>query len=172
MQERAGPPPAARIPRDQPKGVVMNRNPSPSPSPPPRSPRARTSQHFEDHRALQTVLGRLEASTDIQLLLPLLEELHRLLQGHFAREEAPDGFRAVFEESPHLYDALDGLLGQHPKFLRDIDQMTRDARACLEGPMAKLREEVRVLCDRLHDHEAEETRLLTEALYTDLGESS
>jgi hypothetical protein len=142
------------------------------PSPPPKDQRARTSQHFEDHRALQAVLGRLEATSDIQLLLPLLEELHRLLQGHFAREEAPDGFRGIFEESPHLADALDRLLGQHAQFLSDIDGMTRDARACLEGPMAKLQEEVRVLCDRLHDHEAEETQLLTEALYTDLGESS
>jgi len=159
---------APRILTDQPKGVVMSRKPTP----PPHLAGARTSQHFEDHRALQAVLGRLEATTDIEVLLPLLEELHRLLQAHFAREEAPDGFRAVFEETPHMGEALDRLLGQHPRFLADIERLTQEVRICLEGPLAKFREDVQGLCDRLHDHEAEETRLLTEALYTDLGESS
>jgi len=133
----------------------------------------RHQEYFEDHRALQVVLGRIEATTDIRLLIPLLEELHRLLQGHFTREEAPDGFQGIVEESaPNQLGKLRELLGEHKDFLRSVTSIKDSAQACLDGPMAEIFNEVTGICDRLHEHEAKETRLLTEALYTDLGEGS
>mgnify|MGYP001812270248 CR=1 FL=1 len=133
----------------------------------------RHQEYFDDHRALQGVLGRLEGTSDIRLLIPLLEELHRLLLGHFAREEAPDGFQGIVEESaPHHLDKLQELMNEHKGFLQSLNEIKRSAQECVNGPMADIFKDVNGLCDRLHDHEARETRLLTEALYTDLGESS
>jgi hypothetical protein len=128
---------------------------------------------FEDHRALQVVLGRVEGTRDLNLLIPLLEELHRLLQGHFSREEAPDGpYRTIEEAAPHHLGRLQDLVEEHRAFLAQIRELEGKIRACLDGPVAEIHVAVRGLCDRLQQHEADETGLFMDALYTDLGESS
>jgi hypothetical protein len=128
--------------------------------------------YFEDHRALQVVLGRVESTRDLNLLIPLLEELYRLLQGHFAREESEDGLQGVIEKAaPHQLGHLEALLNEHGGFLVTTRSVKEKIQACVSGPMAEIYSEVQVLCDRLQTHEEAETTLLTEALYTDLGES-
>lgn len=131
------------------------------------------AEFFEDHRALQVVLGRVEGTRDLNLLIPLLEELHRLLQGHFSREEAPDGpYRTIEEAAPHHLGRLQELVEEHRAFLSGIRDVETKVRACLDGPVAEIHHSVRELCDRLQQHEADETSLFMDALYTDLGESS
>lgn len=135
--------------------------------------RGRHQEYFDDHRALQVVLGRMEATTDIRLMIPLLEELHRLLLGHFSREEGPEGFEGIIEESaPHQLGKLKELMAEHKTFLKSVNSIKDSAQECLDGPMADVFRLVNDLCDRLHEHEAQETRLLTEALYTDIGGDS
>jgi hypothetical protein len=131
------------------------------------------AEFFEDHRALQVVLGRVEGTRDLNLLVPLLEELHRLLQGHFSREEAPDGpYNTIEEAAPHHLGRLQELVGEHRAFLANVRELEGKVRACLDGPVAEIHDAVRHLCDRLQQHEADETSLFMDALYTDLGESN
>jgi hypothetical protein len=119
------------------------------------------------------VLVRVESTRDLSLLIPLLEELHRLLHGHFAREEAPDGLHGIIEEAaPHDLARVKELLDEHEGFLTMILALKDKIRTCLDGPMAEIYRDVQTLCDRLQTHEEIETKLLTDALYTDLGESN
>jgi len=132
----------------------------------------RQAEYFEDHRALQVILARVESTRDLDLLIPLLEELHRLLQMHFAREEAADGLQGIVAETaPHQLGHLQELMDQHDGFLTMLISLKQDIRSCLDGPTAKVFSDVQTLCDRLQTHEESETKLLTKALYTDLGES-
>ena len=118
----------------------------------------------EEHRALRTLLERLETTADLQILLPRLDELRRLLALHVAREEAPDGLHRVVDSSaPHLVVSVQGLFEEHRECLAE------EAHVIVEGPLAELRRGVSELCRKLHEHEAAETELLAGALYDDLG---
>lgn len=133
----------------------------------------RHADYFEDHRVLQVILGRVESTKDLNLLTPLLEELHRLLRGHFAREEASDGLYGIVEEAaPQHMVHLQELLDQHRDFLERLTRLVEGVQATLDGPIAGLFQDVQSLCNDLQKHEHAETALLTETLYTDLGESS
>lgn len=139
----------------------------------PRVPGKRHVDYFEDHRVLQVILGRVESSRELDLLMPLLEELHRLLRGHFAREEAPDGLHGIVEEAaPHHLVHLQELMDQHQAFLERVMHLGESIRTTLDGPVAEIFRNVQSLCNDLQAHEHAETALLTETLYTDLGESS
>jgi hypothetical protein len=106
-------------------------------------------------------------------MIPLLDELHRLLQGHFSREEAPDGpYNTIEEAAPHHLGRLQELVEEHRAFLSGIKELEGKVRACLDGPVAEIHGAVATLCDRLQQHETDETSLFMDALYTDLGESS
>lgn len=124
----------------------------------------------EEHRTLRTLLERLEATTDLQVLLPRLDELRRLLARHFAREEAPDGLHRVVDGSaPHLTVSVQGLFEEHRECLAELERLASKAHVIVEGPLAELRRGVADLCRQLHEHEAAETELLAGALYDDLG---
>ncbi|HSL85083.1 MAG TPA: hypothetical protein VLF66_20095 [Thermoanaerobaculia bacterium] len=124
----------------------------------------------EEHRALRTLLERLETTADLQILLPRLDELRRLLALHFAREEAPDGLHRVVDSSaPHLVVSVQGLFEEHRECLAEIERLAEEAHVIVEGPLAELRRGVSELCRKLHEHEAAETELLAGALYDDLG---
>jgi len=133
----------------------------------------RHADYLEDHRVLQAILGRVESTRDLTLLIPLFEELHRLLRGHFAREEASDGLHGIVEEAaPQHLVHLKELLAQHQNFLDRVTFLSKSVQDTLDGPIAEIYGSVRALCDDLHAHEQAETALLTDTLYTDLGESS
>jgi hypothetical protein len=135
------------------------------------SPAAATRREIaEEHRTLRTLLERLEATTDLQVLLPRLDELRRLLARHFAREEAPDGLHRVVDGSaPHLTVSVQGLFEEHREYLAELERLASKVQALVEGPVAELRRGVAELCGKLHEHEAAETELLAGALYDDLG---
>ena len=127
----------------------------------------------QEHRALKETLGRLECTTDLKLLIPMLSELRARLELHFAHEEGPAGLHQVVGDSaPHLLTYMQRLFDDHQRLLSTIDGVTERARQCLDGPMAAVLGDVASLSAELRLHEARETALLGDAMYTDLGESS
>lgn len=127
----------------------------------------------QDHRAIQEILGRLQATTDLHVLLPALEELRGALAAHFAREEEPEGLHEIISSmSPNTVASLQNVLGEHRAFAERLDGLIDSARACLEGPLAEILRGTAELSESLRDHEARETALFTDAVFIDLGRSS
>lgn len=127
----------------------------------------------EEHRALRASLARIEETTDLRLLLPLLEDLRELLAAHFAHEEAVDGLHEVIgDAAPHLLTAVQRLFDEHRECLELLDRLGERARECYEGPVREVLDQVGALAAKLHAHEAQETELLAGAVYEDVGESA
>jgi len=127
----------------------------------------------QDHQAIKRILGRVEATTDLHLLLPVLQELRDALAEHFVREEEPEGLHELIASmSPNTVASLQNVLGEHRIFLERLEGLIGRARSCCEGPLAEILGEAAALSQSLHDHEARETALFTDAVFTDLGRSS
>jgi hypothetical protein len=127
----------------------------------------------EDHQALKTTLNTLENTSDLKALIALLEDLRAHLEGHFSREEAPDGFHELIGDSaPHLLAYLQRLFEEHREILDDLEKLITKSRECFEGPVHEVLCEVSALSHRLQIHESRESALLGDAMYTDLGDSS
>ena len=126
-----------------------------------------------DHHAIKEILERLEATTDLHILLSILEELRMSLVEHFAREEAPEGLHEIIASmSPNTVASLQNVLAEHRDFLVRLDRLIEQARTVVNGPMADILQDAAGLAESLHDHEARETALFTDAVFTDLGRSS
>ena len=126
-----------------------------------------------DHHAIKEILERLEAARDPHVLLSILKELHVSLVDHFAREEAPEGLHEIIASmSPTTVASLQNILGEHEQFLVRLDSLIERLRALVKGPLAEILEGAAALSESLHDHEARETELFTDAVFTDLGRSS
>jgi hemerythrin len=131
-----------------------------------------SGEYFDEHRALRAILNRVRHCRDLNLLIPLLEELHRMLGKHFQQEEKTDGlFQAVSEAAPHYLGQVQELLAEHRKFLETTQNLTGEVKRLVEGPVASLFENTETLCNDLESHEQTENELLSDALYRDLGES-
>ncbi len=127
----------------------------------------------QDHHEIKEILERLDATTDPQVTLPLLEELRGALLEHFEREEEPDGLHEIIASmAPNTVASLQNVLGEHQDFIVRLDSLIARARACLEGPLAEIARDSAALTNSLRDHEARETALFTDAVFTDLGRSS
>lgn len=127
----------------------------------------------QEHKALKETLDRLEGTGDLKILIPMLNELRARLELHFAHEEGPAGLHQVVGDSaPHLLTYMQRLFDDHQKLLTAIDGVTERARQCVDGPLAAVLRDVAALSEALRTHEARETALLGDAMYTDLGESS
>lgn len=127
----------------------------------------------EEHEALRTRLEELRELRDLERVVAVLEGLRPRLVDHFESEEAADGLHHVVEENaPHLLPSVQRVFEEHREFLATVDRLTAEAREAWNGPVKKLLAEIRSLCDGLHEHEATETELLTDSVYTDLGDSS
>jgi hypothetical protein len=127
-------------------------------------------QVVEEHRRIKQSLDRLDKTTDLRLMVPLLQELRILLDEHFEQEEAPDGFPAMIAEpAPHHARVLDELFSEHKIILSTLDGVIANALFCLNAPLATIRREVTTICGQLRAHETRETELLTDTIYTDLG---
>ncbi len=131
----------------------------------------KTIEH--DHYAIKKILRRLETTTDLHHLVPILDELHTCLLEHFAREEAPAGLHELIASmAPDTVATLQNVLGEHQGFLERLDRLRTKAQKCLEGPIAAVLRDTGVLSESLHAHETRETRLFADAVFTDLGRSS
>lgn len=126
-----------------------------------------------EHEVLRSSLDRLRDLTDLPSVITSLQSLRPRLVEHFQSEEAEEGLHhVVSENAAHLLPSVQRAFEEHRQFLADIDRLTAEAVECWEGPVARILEGVRKLCDQLHEHEILETELLTESVYTDLGDSS
>ena len=126
-----------------------------------------------EHEALRTRLDELRELRDLGRVVTVLEDLRPRLVAHFESEEAADGLHHVVEENaPHLLPSVQRVFEEHREFLATVDRLIAETRETWDGPVQKILGDVRALCDGLHDHEATETRLLTDSVYTDLGDSS
>ena len=142
-----------------------------------REPPSHASQETRDaihreHESLRSLLSRIEGTSQLADLVPLVAELRRELEEHFATEERPEGLHAAIQDRDPRYErALHVILDEHREFLAVAEDVLGRARNCLEAKEAILRDVLR-LSNRLHDHEARETELLADSHYTDLGQNS
>jgi Hemerythrin HHE cation binding domain len=127
----------------------------------------------QDHHSIKEVLERLDATADPNRLLALLDELRTSLVEHFAREEAPEGMHEIVSSmSPSSAASLQNVLAEHGDLLAHLDRLRQRTREIIEGPVAGLRADAAALSQSLRSHEARESRLFTDAVFTDLGRSS
>jgi hypothetical protein len=140
---------------------------SPDPDPSPDSYR----QIQDEHTRLKEVLEQISHTTDLQILVPLLQDLRTILLGHFRHEEQDGGLHsAVSEPHPHLRDQVDGVLGEHRTLLDSLDSILGTAREVLEVTTPNILLDVANMTRKLRDHDIRETELLTDAKYIDLGD--
>jgi hypothetical protein len=125
-----------------------------------------------DHHHLRTILEALMATAEVAQIVPKLEHLRVELVDHFELEEGEQGLaQAIGEAAPNTLNRLDRLFEEHRAFLSTIDGIIAQANAYLKGPEAELQSKIRSLCARLEAHEVDETELISEAVFTDLGTS-
>jgi hypothetical protein len=124
----------------------------------------------EEHAMLRRFLGELVDAPDVLTLPAKLDELLKILQAHFEREEAPDGFTKVVEDAaPHQIAKLELIVQEHRTLLAQVEALRWQAQACLDGPVAEILNRVQAFARALREHEHRETDLLTDAIYTDIG---
>lgn len=142
------------------------------PSPPPSPDPDRAERIAEDHHDLRQALAGLRGTSDLRSLVSQLTHLRADLKEHFDLEEGEDGLaQAIGESAPHHLNRLTKLFEEHVAFLETVDGIMKRVEECMEGPVADVLRDVAELCDRLEEHEADETQLLTDAVFTDLGTS-
>ena len=132
---------------------------------------ADTRQQIDDeHRHLNVLLAELTATSDLARVEPLLGSLRELLVKHFETEEAPDGLHEIVSaQAAHRLPNLQKLFDEHREILERVDRLRAATRACFDGPVRRVLDDVGALAKALHEHEAEEEELFGEAFYTDLG---
>jgi len=123
-----------------------------------------------EHHTLRGLVRRVDEHRDLHTMIPLLTELRKLLEDHFAHEEEADGMADLVRNTiPHRMESVDQLFDEHREFLSDTDLLIERVQACLDGPMREVFERAHTLATALHDHEARETELLSDAMYEDEG---
>lgn len=151
---------------------VRTQMPSQPSAPHPDRMQRAQGQIAEDHHDLRQALVKLRHTTELALLIPQLTQLRAELKEHFELEEGEEGLaQAIGESAPHHLNRLTKLFDEHVAMLAAVNGIIERAEACLDGPVADVFREVTGLCGQLEEHEANETQLLTEAVFTDLGTS-
>jgi DNA mismatch repair ATPase MutS len=128
------------------------------------------SKIAQQHQELRDTLKQVAETTSLERLVSLLEKLREQLREHFADEEGEEGLeQAIGESAPRHLRALEALFDEHREFLEVVGGMIERCQALLMGPKAEILRDVQTLTERLHQHEARETDLLTDSVYTDVG---
>lgn len=128
------------------------------------------SRIAQQHKELRDTLARVIETTNLERLIPLLEDLRHQLRVHFADEEGEGGLAdAIGESAPRHMRAVEVLFDEHREFLQTLGGLIERCQALLLGPKAEILRDVQSLSERLHEHEARETDLLTDSVYTDVG---
>lgn len=129
------------------------------------------AQILAEHKEIHALGQHIENSRDVVEVLRLLQDFRTLLVGHFATEEARDGFFDVIRGmTPRQLAKVDHLEKEHSALLAEVDRVGESARACMAGPVAAVLAEARALVRRLRNHEAAEDSLLLDTFYDDLGQ--
>ncbi len=135
--------------------------PDPEPQP--------SSKIHEEHLELRKTLERLRAAEEPEQLITMLADLNTQLEHHFEEEEGEEGLAQIIESTlPQNMRHLDKIFDEHKEFLSRVASLMHRARD-LQGEQIKLHADVNALCHDLHVHEQNETKLITDAVYTDIG---
>jgi hemerythrin len=156
------------------KDARASRHTPPRKQVPAAGPAHQAAEHIQaQHDDLRGLVEGLRRIRDMDVLVPQLRALRQSLIRHFAQEEGPEGFRPIVTQSaPHHLDHMHRLFDEHKGFLTTLTLLVERAEAKREEERKEILEEVGMFVDRLRVHESEESQLLSETLYTDLGGSS
>jgi hypothetical protein len=123
------------------------------------------SRITEDHLRIRALLDGLRKIGDPHVLIPLLRELRESLDEHFALEEGEDGLQEIAaEHTPSRVAQVEELLAEHGTLLADIDALIRQCNHCISGPLAEIRSDLQSFFEKIQDHDAAESEILTEVL--------
>lgn len=133
-------------------------------------PSRKKQQILDDHERIRALLAQLAAAAEASATCRCLDDLQPLLQRHFRDEEAEiDGLHAgIRQRTPQFWNALCGLRDEHVQLLAEAGVL-RQAAGAGTAP-EQLRALGHTLQQRVAAHEAKETELFVESIWTDLGE--
>lgn len=163
-------------------------NSSPSPQPTDRDALAArqaevASQTRQRHDALLEAMHRLEAALASaapgreqawnQRVAQRLGELLARLREHVQAADAPDGLLAVIDATrPTLVHRVDRLRRQHADLLQQAQSLHQQVQHHGDGEVPDfrdIRQRAMWLLNALRHHQAQETDLIFESFYTDIG---
>jgi hypothetical protein len=118
--------------------------------------------HEEEHANLHRLTARLKAAKEMPAILAALQEMQAALEGHFAREESPQGLHGlVHARAPEFRGAFDKLMTEHSSILAAVDKLIDRAQ---KGEAGGAVEGVGKLAARLKEHELREDEIARAAL--------
>lgn len=148
----------------------MTTNTSPNASPTAAWDDASAESLAHEHARLLELADVLSAAAGSEILLRTLEAMRPPLVAHFAEEERAGGFYDdVLQARPWLAARVRGLQGQHVALTRALDELLSgltEAPSPIE-PHEAARDALVALLRR---HESDESELVGEAWWRDLGE--
>jgi len=103
-----------------------------------------------------------------------LVSLHRQISQHFRDEDGAGVLERLAERYPRASRKLDALRAEHDTLSSELQQIVAASMAYAEAKVPddpRLRERTRSLLDSIARHESEETALIQELVFTDVGGS-
>lgn len=128
-------------------------------------------QILDDHRAIGELLGKIAACAQADEMTASLQQLMPLLVRHFKSEEDEiDGLHAnIRKRTPEQQNALLSLKDEHKQLVDRVQLLLSIAQETTGGG-PKLQLLGKQLQERLAAHEAKETELFLDSIWTDIGE--
>lgn len=167
--------------------MSANREPAPAPAAGPQALTARQAevahQTRQRHDALLEAMHRLEAAlasaapgrekTWNERVARRLTALVERLREHVEAADAPDGLLAVIDATrPTLLHRVDRLRQQHADLLQQARSLQEQVLHHGDGEVPDfrdIRQRAMWLLNALRHHQAQETDLIFESFYTDIG---
>ncbi|MFH1680807.1 MAG: hemerythrin domain-containing protein [Candidatus Eisenbacteria bacterium] len=146
-----------------------------------KSLRAEAEAAFEEHRRISRLVCDLEQWLDEpadcarlwnDCLRERLEPLARILEPHFAGEEASPLYKEVPVDFPRFASSLDRLFEEHQRIISDLKSVLGEAGATTVPVRAQIREltlRTKMIVFTLRRHESEENEILQQAYWDDLA---
>jgi hypothetical protein len=127
-------------------------------------------QILDAHRRISALTQKLGVVSRADDMVASLRELATLLAAHFAEEEAEfDGLHEnIRKRSPELQHGLQELEQEHMQLLERVHALMSIAQQ-ERLPVPKLRQLGKQFQERLAQHEAKETGVFQDSIWTDLG---
>ena len=127
-------------------------------------------QILDAHRKIDALAAKLGVVSGADEMMASLRELATLMAAHFAEEEKEfDGLHEnIRKRSPELQNALQELAQEHKHLLERVHALMSIAQQ-EHLAAAKLRQLGKQFQQRLARHEANETGVFQDSIWTDLG---
>jgi len=127
-------------------------------------------QILQDHQDIEALMLQVATGASRAETIEAIERLRPLLERHFQSEEAElSGLHAeIVQKAPRHANALQMLKDEHAAILVQVDELAAIAKSS-EAPDARRQELGEKLKARLEEHEATETEIFVDSIWTDLG---